>query len=126
MLRVSAARMTRKSIAVAIILVFVGLAPAAAIIGFCARKPCCSHSPAVAKMLSTDRAGCCTTVTCYNSAPAKPAQPISVTTEFLAAPTLVAVSSVYATNSIVSPSAADTSPPITMRNRLAILSTLLV
>ena len=56
--------MHRKPLALAIVLIIAGLAPATAIIGFCKRMPCCSHTADVSAALSTERTDCCTTVTC--------------------------------------------------------------
>ena len=45
--------MIRKPLTVAIVLLLAGLSPAAAIIGFCTRMPCCSHRPGAALALAT-------------------------------------------------------------------------
>src|SRR4051812_25549152 len=63
--------MLRKPLTLAIVLVIAGLAPAAAIIGFCTRMPCCSHAPNAPLALATERGDCCTAVTCYDTPTAK-------------------------------------------------------
>src|SRR4051812_5620813 len=52
--------MLRKPLTLAIVLVIAGLAPAAAIIGFCTRMPCCSHAANATPALATERGDCCT------------------------------------------------------------------
>ncbi|HYC61040.1 MAG TPA: hypothetical protein VEK79_15875 [Thermoanaerobaculia bacterium] len=41
MLLASSLSMTRKTLALAVVLLIAGLAPATAVIGFCAKMPCC-------------------------------------------------------------------------------------
>lgn len=118
--------MNRKAIALAIVLLIAGLAPASAIIGFCTRMPCCSHAPSDnLATFSTDGTDCCTTITCHPSPSAKLAtRAVSVDVAF-AAPALLPVATVSSA-SVTSREVADTSPPVTVRQRLAALSTLLI
>src|SRR5213075_2175775 len=85
--------MIRKPLTVAIVLLLAGLAPAAAIIGFCTRMPCCSHRPDAALALATERGDCCTTITCYD-APAAKLITSSAVAALALAPALAAVSPV--------------------------------
>ena len=116
--------MTRKSLSLAIVLLIAGMAPVAAIIGFCTRMPCCSHHSEAAIAVAADAGDCCTTITCYDAAPAK------LTTAAPAAPS-VAPASVAAVSTPrvvlrVARTVIDTSPPRSTANRLAILSLLLI
>ena len=124
MLLLSASKMNRKPLALAIVLLLVGLVPAAAIIGFCARMPCCSHAPSNhAAAVSAGRTDCCTTVACYDSPSAKLANRSAVANVVSAAPALVAVAAVPAAP-VLTREVIDTSPPTTARQRLAALCVL--
>ncbi|HJW93761.1 MAG TPA: hypothetical protein VJ901_09095 [Thermoanaerobaculia bacterium] len=115
--------MTRKPLALAIVLLIAGLTPATAIIGFCTRMPCCNHD-AAAVLAASNANDCCTTITCYETPSAKLAPGTSAQVS-IAAPVAVRVAFVN-----VQPRSArkhvDTSPPLETRHRLAILSTLLI
>ena len=107
-------------------LLIAALAPAAAIIGFCTRMPCCSHTPDASVALSAERTDCCTTITCYESPSAKLTIGTSPTADTIAAPALISVPPAPAIASFLARVPIDTSPPMTMQHRLAALSTLLV
>jgi hypothetical protein len=128
MLLASAITMNRKALALAIVLLIAGLAPATAIIGFCARMPCCSHgSNATTDVLSTERNDCCTTIACYESPSLKLSTAPTSADAVLAAPALVITAApTIAPAPIVTQAVADTSPPLSSRHRLAVLSTLLI
>ena len=111
---------------VAIVLIIAGLAPATAIIGFCKRMPCCSHTADVSAALSTERTDCCTTVTCYESPSARLTSGTSPTADMLATPALLSVAPAPTMAAFLARVPVDTSPPMTMQHRLAVLSTLLV
>jgi hypothetical protein len=121
-----ASRMNRKPLVLAIVLIIAALAPATAIIGFCARMPCCSHAAGASAALSTERADCCTTITCYESPSAKLTIGTSPIPDLTAMPTLVSVAPAQTMTSVFAHALIDPSPPITLRHRLAILSTLLI
>jgi hypothetical protein len=118
---------TSKTMALAIALLLTIIAPASAIIGFCARMPCCGHSSSDSLSFATERADCCTTLTCYESPSAKLATTVSAPLSLLTAPLLVlgdpAVPPPDPTNTRAP---IDTSPPPALRNRLAVLATLLI
>jgi hypothetical protein len=126
MLLVSSTTMNRKSLALAIVLVIAGLAPAAAIIGFCSRMPCCSHASEATDAFSTERNDCCTTITCYESPSLKlSTAPTSVDT-VLAAPLIITIAPAISPAPMATQAFAGTSPPAPVRHRLALLSTLLI
>lgn len=127
MLLVVTSKMNRKPLALAIVLILVVLAPATAIIGFCARMPCCSHASFASLAFATERADCCTTITCYESPSAKMTKAGSPdAAAVVAAPTLVATAPVPPHAPSVALAVVDTSPPLTVRHRLAALSILLI
>ena len=123
MLLVSAWKMNRKPIALAITLLIAGLAPATAIIGFCTRMPCCSHKSDASIAFSTERTDCCTSITCYESPSAKLSNRVASADVMFAAPALVAVAATVDPPALTS-EIIDTSPPASARQRLAALSVL--
>lgn len=118
--------MTRKPLALAIVLIIAALAPATAIIGFCTRMPCCSHAADAAAALSTERTDCCTTITCYDSPSVKLTSGRSATVDLLAMPALVSMVPPTTMSAFLAHAPVDPSPPMTVRHRLAALSTLLI
>jgi hypothetical protein len=119
--------MTRNLLALAIVLVIAGLAPATAIIGFCARMPCCSHASDATTASSTQRNDCCTTIACYESPSATFAAAASTSLSLVVTPLITRdVPALHAPRSTRGSAAADTSPPRRTRARLAVLSTLLI
>jgi hypothetical protein len=124
MLLVFASTMNRKSLALGIILLIAGLAPASAIIGFCSRMPCCSHASNAT--FSTERADCCTTIACYESPSLKLTTAPTSADALLATPALIIIAPAPSPAPLIARAFAGTSPPVPVRHRLAILSTLLV
>jgi hypothetical protein len=117
----------RKLFPFAIVLLLAGLAPATAIIGFCARMPCCGHEAAASLAMSTDRADCCTTIACYESPSATLSTTAVAPLSLLAMPALLSNAPVLPTAArSAPPTPIDTSPPLPTRDRLAVLSTLLI
>lgn len=126
MLLVSTPKMNRKAIALTIVLLLAGLAPASAIIGFCTRMPCCSHAASgTAAAFSAERTDCCTTITCYDVPSAKLTNLNSSANVALSVPARVAVA-VIAPTPAPTRELIDTSPPASPRHRLALLSILLI
>jgi hypothetical protein len=123
MVLLCASTMNRKSLALAIVLLIVGLAPASAIIGFCTRMPCCSHKSDATIAFSPERNDCCTSITCYESPSANLSNRVASADVVFAVPALVG-----ATAAVVPPTLTaeviDTSPPAAARQRLAALSVL--
>src|SRR5207244_353831 len=116
MLLVSASKMNRKGLALVIVLFLAGLAPAAAIIGFCTRMPCCNHASGSPLELTTETHDCCTTVSCYESPSVKLASGAAVSDALIAAQVFIHI--------VVAPSPqrisaldGDASPPIGTRHR---------
>ena len=115
----------RKPLTVAIVLMIAALAPLAAIIGFCTQMRCCSHAAETTLAVATDRGDCCTTITCYDAAPAKLTAAALSTPSATPAP--LAVRSVGPRVALrLAHTFTDTSPPRAVADRLAILSLLLI
>jgi hypothetical protein len=117
--------MNRKLLALAIVLLFAGLAPASAIIGFCKRMPCCNHADAAPAALSTQANGCCTTVACYESPSAKLTGGASATDAVFAMPAVTPIAAAAPQPSLAR-ECVDASPPASARQRLAARSVLLI
>lgn len=115
----------RKPLALAIVLLLAGLAPAAAILGFCARMPCCTHGAVAPVALSTATDDCCNTVTCYEAPSAKLINGASATNAVFTAPAVVPSVAAFR-QAHVARAAVVPSPPRGTRNRLALISTLLI
>lgn len=115
----------RKPLALAIVLLIAGLAPASAIIGLCTRMPCCKHAAAAPAVFSAETNDCCTSITCYESPAAKLADGSAAADVASAVPAVVPIA-FAAPQPRVAREYADTSPPAGTRHRLAKLSTLLI
>jgi hypothetical protein len=127
MLLVSATNMNRKGIALAVVLLLAVLAPATAIIGFCTRMPCCSHAAAdAAPSFATERTDCCTTITCYDAPTAKLMNRAASPDVVVHTPALLAVATTISAPPVARREVVDTSPPTSPRQRLAVLSVLLI
>lgn len=122
----SSPSMTRKVLALVVVLIVFSLAPATAVIGFCARMPCCFGEAHDGAVLGANHADCCTTINCYEtpsheltvSAKAKSVTPI--------APAVLPRVAVFASTHVERRAFDDTSPPPTTKQRLSSLSTLLI
>ena len=120
--------MTRKTLALTIALLIPSLAPATAVIGFCARMPCCEHKANALPQpaLTTERADCCTTINCYEA----PSQDLTVKdsakASVAAAPAISAIAVAAALPAHPLLIVDDASPPRTVGERLSTLSTLLI
>lgn len=122
---VSVSSMLRKVVALMVILTITGVAPATAVIGFCAKMPCCFGEAQQAPTLGTSMADCCTTINCYGA----PSHELTASAKAkVFTPTLP----LWSANLVASPINAsqlafdDTSPPLTTRERLSSLSILLI
>lgn len=115
--------MSRRAVALSIVLLIAGLAPASAIIGYCARMPCCRHATENPLKISPAQNQCCTTIACYDTPSAK----LTANAPFAAFTGARAVASaiVFSPEPQLLP-AVSASPPPTTQQRLAILSTLLI
>jgi hypothetical protein len=114
----------RKTLTAAFVLLLAGLAPAAAVIGFCTRMPCCSHAAGDSVAAPVKSADCCTTSACYDLPAAKPAASAPVTNNAAVSTTLAAVPRLHFAP--VPRAFCDPSPPRGIGGRLAILSVLLI
>lgn len=118
--------MTRKTVALAVVLLIAGLTPATAVIGFCAKMPCCFGEPHDAPALAANDAGCCTTISCYEA----PSHELTVAAKApmakigapLVLPPVASVPAVPVSRHAFD----DTSPPLTTKQRLSTLSILLI
>lgn len=118
--------MSRKVLVLLVILIASGVAPATAVLGFCAQMPCCASETGEGDLaLATQRADCCTTINCYEG----PSQNLQA-----AAKATVFTSNAASVVPFVSPTAApdvrrvfnDGSPPRSTGDRLAALSVFLI
>ena len=125
-LHASCSTMHRKPLSLVIVLLLAGLAPATAIIGFCARMPCCAHAPADSLAVTTPSADCCTTIACYESPSGKLAPGASAAPTFISASALVNTPALLAPPALAALVPIDTSPPRTAQHRLALLSVFLI
>jgi hypothetical protein len=117
----------RKTLALTIVLVVSSLAPTTAILGFCAKMPCCFGETEERPALATNMPDCCSTINCYEVPPhelaaAGKAKTFTVTT--LATPPVAPATPQV---SIARPlTSDDTSPPRTTSERLSTLSIFLI
>src|SRR5262249_53083347 len=121
--RIMTGTMSRRAVALLVMLLVAGLAPASAIIGYCSRMPCCHHKTAQPLKGSAAVKVCCTPIACYDA----PSVKLTGNASSAAFPAVRALEStafvVRAPQRIAVMSA---SPPPTTHQRLAILSTLLI
>lgn len=120
--------MSRKVIALLVMLIAVGLGPATAVVGFCAKMPCCfsegheDGGPAI----GVDMADCCTTISCYEA----PSHELTVSAKAklfggsvaVVLPIISAVPAAPAVRHVFH----DVSPPPRTGERLASLSVFLI
>ena len=119
--------MMRKALALMVVLIFSGLAPATAVIGFCAKMPCCFGDAHDGVVLASSNADCCTTISCYEA----PSHELTVSAKAKnATATAPAMSPVMVAFAMTPPIARrafdDTSPPPSTKQRLSSLSILLI
>lgn len=128
MLLLLSTSMSRRVLALAVILVAAGLAPATSVLGFCAKMPCCISDSAErgAPVLDAPIAGCCTAINCYDA----PSHELTVSgkTQILtgSGPAVLPVVGAPVPAPAVRRLFFDISPPPTTANRLASLSVLLI
>lgn len=120
--------MIRKALALTIVLLISSLATATAVIGFCARMPCCEHKAGAVPqpVLSTERTDCCTPISCYEAPSQKLTTKDSAKLSLVAVPVVVTLSAAAPMFPHPARAFGDTSPPKTVRERLSTLSTLLI
>jgi hypothetical protein len=126
MVLASSIPMSRKVLALAVVLIISSVAPASAVIGFCAKMPCCFGEVHDGPELGTANADCCTTISCYEA----PSHDLTVTakakTATAHAPVIVPVVAALPAPVAARGAFDDTSPPPTTKQRLSSLSILLI
>jgi len=126
MLLLSSPSMTRKVLALLIVVIASGLSPATAVIGFCAKMPCCFGESQSGPALAMDMADCCSTISCYEA----PSHDLAVAAKAKVFPpatfALLAVTLPIPKISAARPTFDDTSPPLTTSKRLSLLSIFLI
>lgn len=128
MLPTSFPLMSRKVLAFLVILVVTGLTPATAVLGFCAKMPCCftDEDHDGRPVIGADMADCCSTINCYEA----PSHDLTVSAKAKLFTGSVAAVLPIATAVVPPPVVrhvfVDLSPPRTMSDRLASLSVLLI
>jgi hypothetical protein len=127
MLRAASTPMTRKILVLAVVLTISSLASATAVIGFCAKMPCCFAEGHEGLSVARNDADCCTPVNCYEA----PSQDLTVSAKAksLMATVQAAVAVIVTmpdAPAVASHSFDDSSPPPTTRQRLSSLSILLI
>lgn len=126
MLLRSLAQMKRKTLALIVILIVTGLAPATAVLGFCAKMPCCFTEPHDGPALSVDMSDCCNTISCYEAPTHESTASASAHALTAAAPAVLPLATLVPEPPAVQHIFVDLSPPRTTSDRLASLSVLLI
>lgn len=128
MLPVFIARMSGKILAFLVIMLVAGISPVTAVLGFCAKMPCCvsdaDHDGRPA--IGADMADCCTTVNCYEAPPHQSTASAKVDVAIADAPALRPVPALVPPCPVVQHVFVDLSPPPSVSDRLASLSVLLI
>ena len=118
--------MTRKVLALLVVVIVSGLAPATAVIGFCAKMPCCFGEAGDGPALTANMADCCTTISCYEGPPHDLAVSGKVKVFTATTPVTLPVTPAMPQASVVRRTFDDTSPPPTTSERLSSLSVFLI
>lgn len=128
MLPCSSSLMNRRPLAFLVILIVTGLAPATAVLGFCAKMPCCfadaDHD--ARPVIGADMEDCCNTVSCYQAPPHESTASAKAQALTADAPALLPVAAVVPAPRAIQHVFVDLSPPRTTSERLASLSVLLI
>ncbi|HXI11306.1 MAG TPA: hypothetical protein VNM92_01505 [Thermoanaerobaculia bacterium] len=118
--------MKRKILALAIVLIISGLAPATAVVGFCAKMPCCFGEQGEAPVLGPNTADCCTTISCYEAPPHELTVSAKANMTAATLPALLPVVASMPNPQLTRRTSDDTLPPPARQQRLASLSILLI
>lgn len=118
--------MTRKVLALVIILITSSLAPATAVLGFCAKMPCCFAEEAEGPVLTVNMAGCCTTISCYEAPSHELVASAKAKTFTATAPATLPVLVTMPQTVTARRTCDDTSPPPTTSERLSSLSVFII
>ena len=118
--------MMRKVLALLVVVIATGLAPATAVIGFCAKMPCCFGEAEAGPVVADDMADCCSTISCYEAPPhdvtVSAKAKVFTATTLATLPVTLAMPQVAAARRTFD----DTSPPPTTSERLSSLSVFLI
>ena len=126
MLLASSIPMTRKVLAVVVVLITSGLAPATAVIGFCAKMPCCFGEAHDGPAFATTNADCCTTISCYDAPSHELTVSVNAKSITATAPAVLPVVAAAPAVRVARLTFDDSSPPLTTKQRLSSLSILLI
>ena len=118
--------MNRRALAFAVVLLIAGLAPATAIIGFCARMSCCRQAAENTASLGAETRDCCTTLACYESPAARLTSTFALAAALVVTPATPVLAPAVPVQTLVDSARSDRSPPPDIGVRLAVLSTLLI
>lgn len=128
MLLASLSLMSRKVLVFLVILVVTGLTPATAVLGFCAKMPCCftdaDHDGG--PVIGADMSDCCNTISCYEAPPHESTAGAKAQALAADAPAELPVANIVLAPRAVQHVFVDLSPPRTTSDRLASLSVLLI
>jgi hypothetical protein len=117
----------RRALAFAVVLLIAGLAPATAIIGFCARMSCCRQAAETTLAFGAETRDCCTTLACYESPAARLTSTFALAAALVMAPAIPVAAPVVPAQALLANVRSDDSPPPPdIGVRLAVLSTLLI
>ena len=118
--------MTRKVLALLVVLIATGLAPATAVLGFCAKMPCCFEEAEKGPAFAVNMADCCSAISCYEAPPhelaASGKAKVFTATALATLPVTAAMPPLAAARGTFD----DTSPPPTTSERLSTLSIFLI
>lgn len=120
----------RKALVLIVAVLIIGVVPATAVIGFCAKMPCCFPKPSPAGTVSLKAAAqdCCTSIACAETSPQKldrtPSLKSPTTNPLVLAATAAVVPDAPAL--LVRDYHDLAPPPPTVRQRLSVFSLLLI
>jgi hypothetical protein len=118
----------RKAIIATVVLLIALSSPLSAVVGFCAKMPCCeSHEASHDAKLAAPAADCCTAVSCADAPPGY--QQTSATVHYAAGAILFCTVSMHVTLPLISASSwrgIGPSPPSGVGDRLSLLSIFLI
>lgn len=117
--------MLPKALALTVVLAVIVVAPATAVIGFCARMPCCFAEARATPTLGPANADCCTSINCYE-APVDEVTPLAKAAVSTPTMTILPANILVAQESRPHRVVENPSPPVTTSQRLSSLSTLII
>ena len=118
--------MARKVLALLIVVIASGLALATAVIGFCAKMPCCFGEAEDGPAIAVNMADCCSTISCYEGPPHDLAMSGKVKAFTATTLVMLPVTEAMLQIPVARRTFDDTSPPRTTSERLSSLSVFLI